>query len=275
MTLNVSIVTYHTDEGELSACLDSLLRCDGVRRVDVVDNGSEDRMREFCQRNYPDRVVYTANENRGYGAGHNISMKKSIAENADYHLVINSDVYFASGEIEKCLGYMEANPGVGQLIPSVTFPDGSYQPVCHRVPSPVDLLIHRFVPASLTKKWRDKYEMRCYDLSKPLNVPYHHGCFMLFRVSALREVGLFDERYFMYPEDVDLSRRMHERYQTIYFPGATIVHAHRAESRTNYRMLWIHAVNMLRYFKKWGFFFDKKRRKANGDLSRRLIIKSS
>jgi len=199
-----------------------------------------------------------------------MSLRRSITGGADYHLVLNSDVYFASGTLEKCLDFMESNRTVGQLIPHTVFPDGSFQPVCHRIPSPLDLLMHRFLPKSLMKRWRDRYEMRCYDLSSPLNAPYHHGCFMLFRISALREVGLFDERYFMYPEDIDLTRRMHERYETIYYPEVTIVHAHRAESCVNYRMLRIHAVNMLKYFFKWGFLFDPKRRRFNREFQSRL-----
>lgn len=274
MTLNVSIVTYHTAEDELAACLDSILACGAVRRVDIVDNGSERRLSDFCLKRYPDRVEYIANENKGYGAGHNVSLRRSIDDGVDYHLVINSDVYFPHNTLEKCLGFMELNQQAGQLIPHTVFPDGSFQPVCHRIPTPLDLLMHRFVPKSLMKQWRDHYEMRDCDLSEPLNVPYHHGCFMLFRMAALRQVGLFDERYFMYPEDIDMTRRVHERYETIYYPEVTIVHAHRAESRVNFRMLRIHAVNMLLYFFKWGFFFDKKRRKANGDLRRRLNLKN-
>lgn len=270
MTLRVSIVTYHTAKDELAACLDSVLACEAVDKVDIIDNGNESRLLEFCRVCYPLRVEYTANENRGYGSGHNVSLRRSLADGVDYHLVLNSDVYFSPGTLEKCLDFMEANKSVGQLIPHTIFPDGSFQPVCHRIPSPLDLLMHRFVPKSFMKRWRDHYEMRDCDLTKPLNVPYHHGCFMLFRVSALYETGLFDERYFMYPEDIDMTRRVHELYDTVYFPGATIVHAHRAASRGNLRMLRIHAVNMLRYFYKWGFFFDKRRRKANRNLRRRL-----
>lgn len=268
--LNVSIVTYHTDTAELKACLDSLLACDAVQRIDIVDNGNEQRLARFCSESYPDRVEYIANNNVGYGAAHNISLRRSLDSEIDYHLVINSDVYFDPGTLEKCLEYIDAHPSVGQLIPHTIFPDGRFQPVCHRIPSPLDLIMHRFMPKSLFRRWRDGYEMLDCDLTKPLNVPYHHGCFMLFRLDALREVGLFDERFFMYPEDIDITRRVHQRYETIYFPGATIVHAHRAESRTNFKLLRIHAFNMLRYFCKWGFFFDKTRRNANRDLRRRL-----
>lgn len=266
MSVNASIVCYHTPEDELRKCLDSLLGCGMVSRVDLIDNGSEPRLRDFAAA-WPDpRVAYTASSNVGYGAGHNISMRRTLAEAGHgretesaasapaYHLVINSDVYFREGTLEKCIGYMDTHPRCGQLIPRTVYADGAFQPVCHPLPSPVDLLRHRFVPARFDRRWRSRYEMHELEhASAPVDVPYHHGCFMLLRTDALRKTGLFDERFFMYPEDIDLTRRIHEHYETIYFPGAEIVHDHRAASRHSLRMLRIHAVNMLRYFRKWGW----------------------
>ena len=77
---------------------------------------------------------------------------------------------------------------------------------------------------------------------------------------------MFDPRFFMYPEDIDLTRRMHRLGHTVYWPHATIVHAHRAESKRSARMRRIHIVNMMRYFRKWGFFFDSERRHVNRRL---------
>nr|WP_304642651.1 hypothetical protein [uncultured Muribaculum sp.] len=82
----------------------------------------------------------------------------------------------------------------------------------------------------------------------------------------MKRVGLFDERFFMYPEDIDLSRRLHRMYRTIYYPGITVVHRHRAASYHNSRMLWIHIVNMMKYFNKWGWFFDRERKEFNARL---------
>ncbi len=73
-----------------------------------------------------------------------ISIRESLRKNVDYHLVLNSDVYFTAEELEKCLEYMERHSDTGQLIPHVTYRDGSYQPVCHRIPTPADLILHRF-----------------------------------------------------------------------------------------------------------------------------------
>ena len=77
---------------------------------------------------------------------------------------------------------------------------------------------------------------------------------------------MFDERFFMYPEDIDITRRMHSKYRTMYWPNVSVVHAHRAASYKSTRMLKIHIVNMVKYFNKWGWFFDSERRKVNREI---------
>jgi GT2 family glycosyltransferase len=89
---------------------------------------------------------------------------------------------------------------------------------------------------------------------------------MLLRTSALKVVGLFDERFFMYGEDVDLTRRIHEKFITLYYPGATVTHHHARDSDESLKMLWIHCVNLSRYFNKWGWFLDKRRAQINREL---------
>lgn len=75
----------------------------------------------------------------------------------------------------------------------------------------------------------------------------------------------------MYPEDIDLTRRIHAVAKTLYWPGATVVHAHRAASYRSMRMAWIHAVNMARYFNKWGWFRDPERRVVNAATMREIM----
>ena len=82
---------------------------------------------------------------------------------------------------------------------------------------------------------------------------------MLLRTQALQKVRLFDERFFMYPEDIDLTRRIHRDFLTVYYPHVTIIHNHEKASYKSLRMLWIHTINMCRYFNKWGWFSDKER----------------
>jgi GT2 family glycosyltransferase len=104
-----------------------------------------------------------------------------------------------------------------------------------------------------------KFELHHLDYDKAFQAPYIHGCFMLLRTEALKRVGLFDERFFMYPEDIDLTRRIYSHYKTMYNPAVEIVHEHEKGSYKSFRLLGIHLVNMVKYFNKWGWFFDKER----------------
>lgn len=265
-----SIVTYHTPLDELAVCLHSLCACRLIGHIDIVDNGDEQRIREFCL-TYGPRVAYHSNRNTGYGAGHNLSLRDSLHNpEISYHLVINSDTYFVKGTIETLIDIMERDSSVGQATPRVIYPDGRPQCGCHPVPAPMDLIAHRFLPEKWCARRMRRYEIDATRYSRPINVPYHHGCFMLFRTSALRETGLFDERFFMYPEDIDMTRRVHARYKTLVVPSVTVTHIHHASSRTNIKMLWIHTTNMLRYFMKWGFVIDTGRAEFNRRLEAEL-----
>lgn len=271
--VDVSIVTYRTEESELRKCLDALLGETSVRTVHVVDNSSVPYIAAICS-GYGDRITYTPHLNTGYGDAHNVALRRSLDSDADYHLVINSDVYFDSGVLDACVLYMDRHADVAQLIPHTVYPDGREQYVIHPLPTPFDMVLRGFLPEKWFAARRRRYILADRDPAATVDAPYHHGCFMLLRTTALAETGLFDPRFFMYPEDIDLTRRIHRRYRTVYYPGATIVHAHRAESKTSRRMRKIHIVNMLRYFRKWGFFFDSERRRMNRELFRSLGYKN-
>ena len=103
-------------------------------------------------------------------------------------------------------------------------------------------------------------------------VPYLSGCFMLLRQSALIDIGLFDERFFMYPEDIDLTRRMAERYDTLFYPHVSVIHEHGRESHKSFNMFVIHLVNLVRYFNKWGWFYDSKRDELNRKTLKQSIF---
>lgn len=183
--------------------------------------------------------------------------------NADYHLVINSDVTFARGTISAIETFMNGRPDVGQLQPRMVFPDGREQLSVRLLPTPLDVFGRRFIPGFRNSQRNARYTLASMRRDRAANVPYHQGSFMFLRNDTLRHTGLFDERFFMYPEDIDLTRRIHAVANTLYWPGVTVVHAHRAASYRSMRMAWIHAVNMVRYFNKWGWFRDRERRVVN------------
>lgn len=265
--ITASIVTFHTKLDDLERITSCVLQSP-ISKLYIVDNASENTIQSFSSKY--SMLEYIANINNGYGAGHNIAIKKAMECGATYHVVLNPDIYWVNDIIGELFSYLDKHPNVGQIMPKVYYPDGRLQYLCKMVPAPIDLIFKRFLPTKLTQKRLYKFQLRFSGYDKIMNVPYLSGCFMFFRVSALKEIGLFDERFFMYPEDIDITRRMHAKYKTIFYPYVSIIHAHAAASKTSKKMLKIHIVNMIKYFNKWGWVFDKQRRNFNRNLLKEL-----
>ena len=267
--LNVSIVLYRPDWEQVSALTHALLQSQRVNRVYWIDNSPQAAEQLPLQ---SDRIQYQHNPtNLGYGAAHNIAIRESIYDNIPFHLVINPDIILDSKELDRMLDFVSQNPLVGSLMPKVTYPNGQLQYLCKLLPTPLDVFGRRFLPASWTAQRNHQYEMRASGYDKIMNIPYLSGCFMLLRTEAVKQARLFDERFFMYPEDMDLTRRIHRNYLTVYFPHATIIHNHEKASYKSLKMLWIHMINMCRYFNKWGWFRDKERQLFNDTAIREYL----
>lgn len=261
---SASIVTYHTDVMELKTCLRALAG-DKVKRIYIIDNGCDDKIRDLASGYH--NVIYIPSANRGYGAGHNIALRKELGCNdCAYHLVLNSDTDFSPKIIADIETYMDSHPDVGCLQPHLYSVDGTRQFSCRRLPSPFDVFIRRFVPKRFFRSSREKYLLSGLDPALAWDIPYHQGSFLFLRKEALVKTGIFDERFFMYPEDIDLTRRIHREYRTICWPGASVIHRHNAASYKSIRMLWIHVINMIRYFNKWGWFYDEERKRFNNSI---------
>lgn len=267
--LNVSIVLYRPDWEQVSALTHALLQSQRVNRVYWIDNSPQAAEQLPLQ---SERIQYQHNPtNLGYGAAHNIAIRESIYDNIPFHLVINPDIILDAKELDRMLDFVSQNPLVGSLMPKVTYPNGQLQYLCKLLPTPLDVFGRRFLPVYWIAQRNHQYEMRASGYDKIMNIPYLSGCFMLLRTEAVKQVRLFDERFFMYPEDMDLTRRIHRNYLTVYFPHATIIHNHEKASYKSLKMLWIHMINMCRYFNKWGWFRDKERQLFNDTAIREYL----
>ena len=276
--VNISIVLYRPAwEQEVLPLVEELLRVKNLRKIYLLDNTEPSyspkdgltaqavlQQRGLTAQAVSRKLRYMpTGENMGYGRAHNIALRESAYYRTDLHLVMNSDIRVKAEDIDAMHDWMLMHPEVGQLMPKVLNPDGTQQYLAKRLPAPIDVFGRRFLPAWMIARRNRRYELRDMDLEKPVNAPYLSGCFMLLRTKAAVEAGLFDERYFMYPEDMDLTRTIHRRWLTIYQPQWTIVHAHKRASYHSTRMLWIHIQNLCRYFNKYGWFFDKERWRMN------------
>ena len=268
--LNVSVVLYNSDFAKISNLVKALKKKTCVNQVYLVDNSP---ISNNAFNIYGACYIFIGN-NLGYGAGHNCAIKISIDNNIKYHLVLNPDILIETDVLDKLIEKLDTSTDIGLIMPKIKYPNGQTQYLCKLLATPIDLIGRRFIPF---RKWiiarNDKYELRFTGYNKTMQVPSLSGCFMLARTEILKKIEGFDERFFMYCEDFDLCRRVGQVSKTTYFPEVSIVHNYEKGSYKNLKLLRYHILSAFKYFNKWGWFFDKERRKINKETLMRLGYK--
>jgi GT2 family glycosyltransferase len=259
--LFVSIVVYKHSYESLKPIIDSLLALNG--RIDwrgcFVDNGGSEWLEGFCV-DHQNISYIKLEKNLGYGAGNNAAIDLQ-ARGENYYLICNPDIEFTADSIEKLLQEVKASK-FGLYMPRIVGSDGVRQELCKLLPTPLNLFARRFAPV-FAKSLDEQYLLRGANYSNSFSAPSLSGCFMLFRMNAFIELGGFDKRFFMYMEDVDLSRRTAAQYGTCYIPNVTVVHGFQRGSYKNIKLMFHHIASAIRYFNKWGWFFDNEREYLN------------
>jgi GT2 family glycosyltransferase len=251
LPIGVSIVLYRTPVADVAPLLEQLLS-QGARLVYLIDN-SPKSFDAFQGWTPPPRViVISTRRNLGYGRANNLAIRDSVRKH-DYHLVCNPDITLGPQTLQKLHALLESRPDVGLCGPRVVGTDGQLHYLCKRAPSPADLAIRRFAPRSWFTAQRAYYEMRDHSYELPMEPPFVSGCFMFLRSSVLSRLDGFDERYFLYLEDVDLSRRAAVIARNLYFPEVQVVHVHHQGAHKSLRLLGYFAASLVKYFNKWGW----------------------
>ena len=252
--ISIAIVTYH-NSSVIKKCLNSIFKTTKNFKFEliIVDNNSSDDTIEIIENNFKNIKLIRNNKNVGFGAAHNIAIKLGRGK---YHLVLNPDIIFTENSIEKLLNFMEENPNVGLIYPKIVFPDGTTQYLCKRLPCLFDLGIRRFTPEFIQKLFKnriDYFEMRDTGYDKIMDVPCLSGSFMLFRKNILEKIGGFDENFYMYFEDADITRRISEISRTVFYPYTSVIHLWERGSHKNIKLLIISLISTVKYFNKWGW----------------------
>ena len=262
MKISASIVIYNDDPNIFEKAINSFINaCDGI--LVLIDNS--DSNIESLYFNNPRVLYFKTGKNIGFGAAHNLALKK-INFQSDLHFIINPDIVF-DGVINEISLIFEQNESYGALMPKIIYPDGSNQNLCKLLPTPIDLFLRRFLNNNILITLLSPYYVLT-DLDDTYNtdVPSLSGCFLAIRTNILREINGFDERFFLYMEDVDLIRRIGERHKTIYCPSQTVTHAYKKGSYINKKLLFLHIRSGISYFNKYGWFFDFYRTKKNKQI---------
>ncbi len=258
-----SIVTYKNDKTVLEKAIRSFLNSGLKTYLYIIDNSPTSALKDICA--FKNVEYIFNNNNLGFGAGHNIALRKMSGQ-TKYSLVLNPDVYFDQGTLEKLFNFMEKNHDVGLVLPKVLYPDGSLQYLCRLLPDPCDMLLRKidikFLNPLLDSR-KSRYELRFANYNAQMEAPYLSGCFMFLRTNVLEKIGVFDEQFFIYFEDVDLSRRIQKHYRTVYYPEALITHGYQRGSNKDSHLLKHLVSSGIKYFNKWGWFFDNERKCMN------------
>ncbi|STO32264.1 dTDP-Rha:alpha-D-GlcNAc-pyrophosphate polyprenol, alpha-3-L-rhamnosyltransferase [Fusobacterium necrogenes] len=269
MKITGSIVTYNNNIEELRKAISSFLNTNLDIKLYISDNSEIDTIKEICR---DQRIEYIFNNsNKGFGYGHNIAIKKAEKENSKYHFVINPDIYYEEGQLEKMVDFLEKNENVALMMPKILHLNGEIQYACKLLPTPFNLFSRAFLPSwKWVKKINDNYEMRFTNYDKTIEVPYISGCFMGFRTSVFKEIGYFDDNIFMYLEETDISRRISIKgYKTVMYPETQIFHKWERGTYKSKKLRNITIQSSIYYFNKYGWFFDRYRREINKRIKNR------
>jgi GT2 family glycosyltransferase len=269
--LSVSIVLHNSAPVRLWQALDSLVAAAMVARREglldrltlfLVDNASRPDYRAELQRrleDWPGESFIEARcllrkDNRGFGTGHNAVLE---GLDSDLHLVLNPDVELRENSLVRGIGALSEGRGVALVCPRVFGENGEQEYLCKRYPSVLTLLLRGFAPRALRRRFDGRlahYEMReLRETSGPVDVRIASGCFMLLPTAVLRAVGGFDEKFFLYFEDFDLSLRLGAGGRLVYRPEVCIVHHGGYAARKGLRHVLYFLVSAVRFFSRHGW----------------------
>lgn len=243
--LGIVIVSWNTRD-LLRGCLESVIASGGVSfRVVVVDNASDDGSAEMVREAFPDIHLIANADNRGFPRANNqgfraLGFEAGCGPDAPrYALALNPDTVLPPSALRDMVAYMDADAHIGVAGPKLVLPTGELDLACRRsFPSP-EISFYRMVGLSkLFPRSRrfGRYNLTYLDPDEETEVDSVVGAFMMVRREAIQRVGLFDESFFMYGEDLDWAYRIKQAgWKVMYNPRVTVTHIKRAASRQSRR----------------------------------------
>lgn len=232
MDLSIIIVNYQTYELTKQA-VKSVINNEQAFSYEIliVDNasgdGSLEKLQNYFQEEKDNGLIrfISSDENRGFAYANNLAIKKS---SANYVLLLNSDTVVVKDSLEKCLNYIKADHKIGALGCKVLLPDGSLDKACRRSFPDVDVSFYRLSGLSkLFPRSRrfGRYNLTYLDENKTCEIECLVGAFMMVRREVINQIGLLDETFFMYGEDIDWCYRIKAAgWKIVYYADAEVIH---------------------------------------------------
>ena len=243
LTVSVTIVTYNDADKAAAAAASVVARCNKYP-LDfyVVDNHSSDNTLNRLNDQACLKIIKLP-KNIGFGAAHN----KVLSElKSDYHFVVNPDITVGYDVFADMVEYMEKHPDAVMCMPKILNVDGSEQYLPKSIPT-----LKRLFFGRLSKKVRTEYVWADREITEPCEIDFCSGCFFCIRTSAFLSLGGFDERYFMYLEDADLTLRAKSIGKVMLLPDVEVTHLWNRGSSKNMMLLFIHIISCFKFLLKW------------------------
>jgi GT2 family glycosyltransferase len=223
--LSIVIVTWNNAR-IIHECLNSLASVDNTSGLEIiiVDNDSSDGTPELIQNTFPHVTLVRSPANVGFAAGNNAGIRVA---RGDYLCLINSDVVVPQGCVEKLLQYIDEHHDIGVLGPKMILPDGSIGRSCLRFPTVANWIWRALALDSIFKRSHrfGAYLMTYFKYDRITDVDVLTGWFWVVRRQAISQVGLLDERFFMYGEDMDWCKRFKKAgWRVVFYPEAAAIH---------------------------------------------------
>jgi len=252
MDLSICIVNWNTRD-LLAACLDSIEKAREGRQVQVVvvDNASGDDSARMVRERFPDVELIHNRQNLYYAAANNQALRASTGE---LKLLLNPDVQVPARGLSDLVDWMSDHPQAGAVAPRLVYPDGRLQRSCRSFPDP-DTIVYDVLGLSrlfASSRRFGKWRMTWWDYDQDRQVDQPMASALLLRSQALEQVGLFDEEFPMFFNDVDLCRRLWDGGWQVWFtPAVSMVHHHGGSTRlVRGKMIAESGRSFVRYYRK-------------------------
>lgn len=261
--LSITIVSYHNEEDvkKAVASIEEHTPATISRQIYIVDNaelGATEStgkvvpeqlsvLAELAQQ-YADVTYLPIGKNLGFGGGHNYVLAQLDSK---YHAIVNPDIILEEDAFSKLIAFMEGE-SIGMCVPRLVDEEGNLLAVYRRDLTVWDMFIRMFLKGAF-KKRQAYHTMQDADYTKPFDVPFAQGSFLLVRTDLFKQLGGFDERFFLYMEDADLCKRVNQVSRLCYCPDATVIHKWEKGSHKSGKLFKLHVKSMISYFWKWGW----------------------
>lgn len=251
--ISLSIVAYKNYKDIIRA-IKSIEKFSVIKkRIYIIDNSNyppthQERI-QFVNviSQYEDIEYLDAGKNLGFGKGHNYVLDDL---ESSYHAIVNPDIIFLDDCLSNIINYMEKDETIGMCIPKILNKNGKMQLAYRKEVTIFDMFIRMFCKELFPKRMR-AHTLQDKDYSKPFQVPFGQGSFLVIRTDLFKFLKGFDNKFFMYLEDADLCKRVNQISKLMYFPGASVIHNWECGSHKSLKLFIFHIRSMIVYFTKW------------------------